>query len=348
VKNRNLFKPSFFFSICLTAGILGMPRIAAAIHFPEIATLLKDYQVHSGIAGKPGKPTNLFQWLNGDSISLNLEWADSKLISTRYEQTREFDPDTFAVRVAEYGGGGAWHEFGGRSSDSVARKIYPGLEQQWLLKGYGGESGWLGTGLNRGRYFLVFRQTIPGTMAFVSEPLRVGTGLFKTLDTSSEWLHIPCPEAEKEKQALCFSPIEDSKLVIKIEQRSPLKLDIWLREPASPSLSEIRRVLESLPDNAQSDYAQELADMLLGESQSFMVKLSQRLPPLFNWPSWQLQDHKAGKITAKALKEIVNRTRPLGDSLVAYHFEDKDGFKMKIALYFRGTLHMQLEDRIHP
>jgi len=339
-----------------------------AIHFPDMVDIQRDYQVG---ARKDGLPADLFQKVSGDSNSLHFEWQGPHPVSARYEQSREFDPDSFSVLTADYGGGGTWHEWAGAGSDSSARKAYPGLEQQWLLKGYGGEKGWLGSGVTRGRYFLVFRETSPSTPVTVTGPLRLGPGLFTALDTSSLWLHVPCrdetggndtkegkggkdtqdPKNGKTRKngskaaafPVCFGPDDDSRLRIHIERKAPLVLDIWLEEQESASLQEIRHALESVPDRAQTEYAKDLSQMLLGEAQTFLVKLSQRLPILFTWPSWQLQDFSGGQVPAADYLDVIRRVRSPGDSLPAIRYQEKAGLRLDIDLYFQGMLHLHAE-----
>ena len=330
-----------------------LPRPAGAIHFPDIVDVQRDYQV---AARKNGLPSDLFHKVSGDSNSLHLEWQGSHPISARYEQSREFDPDSFTVLTSEYGEGGTWHEWAGPASDTTARKAYPGLQQQWFLKGYGGEKGWLGSGVTRGRYFLVFRESSPATPVTVTGPLRLGPGLFAALDTSSQWLHVPCKDAGKSPKSslkggakstafpVCFSPDEDARLRIRFERKSPLVMDIWLEEQESASLEEIRHALESVPDQAQAEYAKDLSQMLLGEAQIFLVKLSQRLPILFTWPSWQLQDFKGGQVPSAAYMDVVRRVRSPGDSLPAMRFQEKAGLRLDVDLYFRGMLHLHAEE----
>ena len=353
---RKLRKPPNFLLLCLAVGGMVLPRTALALHFPDTSDLLTDYQVATR---KAGKPVDLFHRVGGDSASLHLDWQGaggqgpggqgpggfSTPSLARYEQSREFDPDSFSVIAATYGNGGAWHEFTEAKADSVARKVYPGLQQQWILKGYGGEGGWLGSGVDRGRYFLVFRIQAPSAMKPVTGPLRLNRSLLAMLDTSSQWLHVPCKDIRKGTSPVCFNPGDDARLLIRIERKSPLILDIWLEEEESPALLGIHNSLESLPDDGQAEYAKDLSQMLVGEAQIFLVKLSQRLPILFTWPSWLLQDFQGGKIPPQAFMDLVHRVRPPGDSLPAFRYLEKGGLRLDVDLYFQGTLHLRAEER---
>jgi hypothetical protein len=339
VKSRKPFN-SFRVFLPLVTGILFFSGTARGIHFPDTLELLKDYRV---LGHKNGMPSDFFRRQQGDSASIHLEWAGSALSSIRYEQSQEFDPDSFSVLVSEYGGGAAWHEYGSGRPDSASRKKFPGLQQQWLGKGYAGEKGWVGSGVERGRYFLVFQENALGNIGTVDEPLRLGLGLFRALDSSSEWLHVPCKETKKGSHPVCFTPSDNGKLRIQIENKSPISLDIWLQEEESGSLLGIQQALKTISDDAQFEYAQDLSQMLLGESQIFLVKISQRIPAIFNWPSWQLQDFKEGRIPRQEYLELLRQGHGVGDSLPAFRFKKKGSLQLNIELYFNGLIHLRAE-----
>jgi hypothetical protein len=335
---------SFLLQFLVVGGIL-VPNLAWAIHFPDSSDYLKNYRI---AARKSGKPADLYHRVNGDSASLHLDWKGNIPISVRFEQSREFAPDSFSVLVSAFGGGGAWHELPLVKADSSLRKACPGLEQQWLLKGYGGEKGWMGSGLQRGRFFLIFRETAPVSRPQETlGPLGFGANFFASLDTSSEWLHVPCQDVRKGTHPICFVPGKDihSRIRIRIQRQSPLLLDIWWDEEGSNSLLSIKSALLSLPDLSQSEYAQDLSNMLLGEAQLFLAKLSQRLPQLFTWPSWQWQDCKAGRIPPQNLLNLIRHPESIGDSLPAFHYTDQGGIRIDVDLFFKGTLHVKAEDR---
>lgn len=334
---------SLFLGAALLSAVVLLPaRSAHAVKFPDTAELKKEYRV---IARKDGRPTGFHRTVRGDSANLRLEWSGTNLISARLEQGDEFDPDSFSVLTSEYGNGAAWHESMGTSDSGASRKLYPGLQQEWILKGYGGEKGWLGSGVNRGRYFLVFRETSPVALRPVAGALRLNPGIFAMLDTSSQWLRVTCREkgASASKAAVCFSPSEDPRLRIRIDRRKPLSMQAWLEESESGALADIKKAMESVPDAAQAEYAGDLSQMLLGEARMFLVKLSQRLPGLFNWPSWQIQDFKGGRIPPEAILPLVRRQKGPGDSLAALRYRDA-GIRLDVDLYYRGTFHLMAEE----
>jgi len=311
---------------------------ACAIHFPTVLELQQE------------------------SYNPHIEWNGSKPISHRYEQKNQFDPDSFANLVALYANGAAWHEWdggpGGTKGADRAKtlKLFPGLEQQWILSGYGNEKGWLGSGLFQGRYFLVFQESPPGGLTTVTDLLRLNSTaqIFTYLDTSSEWLHAPCQNRVHEKKShpkkssqledVCFVATNDSHWKIQINKSTSPALDIWFSEGESNSLKEIRTALESVPDMGQSEYAQELSQMLLGEAQHFLTNISERVPNVFNWPSWQLQNVKAGQVPAKEFLGLVRRTQTVGDSLPALRFVDKNKMQVNVDLFFNGKLHLRAEN----
>ncbi|GEM_PF-3094514 len=330
------------------AGLLLSVRPVSAINFPDTADLKKDYQV---AARKDGRLSDLYRRVDGDSASLHLDWAGpnklgAAIIAARIEQGGEFDPDSFAVLNAAYGNGAAWHE-AMTQPEPQTLKLYPGLQQQWHLKGFAGEKGWLGSGVIRGRYFLVFRATPPTATAVIAGPLRLNPGLFAFLDSSSQWLHVKCKDAKVAKASdgpVCFSPSDDSRLVVRIDKKKPLALQAWLEEGESGALDDIKKALASVPDAAQADYARDLSQMLLGEAQAFLVKFSQRLPQAFNWPSWQIQDFKGGQVKAAEYLPVVRRQANPGEFLPAFAFEDP-GLRLSVNLYYRGTLYLSAEER---
>ena len=295
--------------------------------------------------------------LQQESYNPHIEWNGNKPISHRYEQKNQFDADSFANLVALYANGAAWHEWDGGADRAKTLKQFPGLEQQWILKGYGDEKGWLGSGLFQGRYYLVFQESPPGGMVTVTDVLRLNpiTEIFTYLDTSSEWLHTPCEKVAQGSKAnskkssiaedVCFVAANESHWSVRIGKGPNSSLDIWNQEPESSSLKEIRSALESIPDMGQNEYAQDLSQMLLGEAQHFLVKISERVPVVFNWPSWQLQTVKEGRVPAKEFFGIVNRSQTLGDSLPTWKFMDKNKMQLSVDLFFSGKLHLRAEKR---
>lgn len=350
---------SLSFSIPLSISLsLIAPTPTYAVNFPDTADLKKEYRVG---ARHEGRPTDLYRWVDGDSLSLHLDWTGRNITAARLEQGGEFEPEAFSDLTAAYGNGAAWHETES-GKDPKALKLYPGLQQEWFLKGYGGEKGWLGSGIDRGRFFLVFRETPPTRIAESAGPLRLNPAVFAFLDTSSQWLHVPCtsgdgmvgpatagktgarprkarPRKPSPGNPVCFSPTENSHFRVRVDRTKPLALQASLDEGESGALSDIKAALKSVPDAAQADYSRDLSQMLLGEAQMFLVKFSQRLPEAFTWPSWQLQDFKDGKVAPAEFLPIVRRQANPGDSLPAFRFQDA-GISVEVNLYYRGTFHL--------
>jgi hypothetical protein len=329
-------------------AIFNLSSPAHAVQFPDTTELKKTYKV---AARKDGRPTAFFRKVGGDSASLLLEWAGKEITAARIEQSVEFDPDSFSVLNAEYGNGAAWHETMA-SRDPITTKTYPGLQQEWHLKGYGGEKGWLGSGLEKGRFFLVFRSSPPAAATAIAGPLRIQGNVFAFLDTSSRWLHVPCAgekaasgtktKGKNPGAPACFSPEDDSRLLVRIDRKKPVAFQAWLEEGESGALNDIKKALKSVPDAAQAEYAKDLSQMLMGEAQMFMVKLAQRLPEAFTWPSWQIQDFKGGQVPATEFLPIVRRQANTGDSLPAFRYEDA-GIRLAVNLYYRGRFHLNAE-----
>ena len=341
-------------SAVLAAGLF-LARPAVALHFPDTADLKKIWKVSER---KDGRPIGLYRKAHGDSLAMRLDWGPQGLIAVRLDQPDEIPSDSFAALAQEYGNGAAWHETGG-ALDPRLVKLYPGLQQEWLLKGFGGERGWLGSGMDRDRCFLIFRADPPTARVPVAGPLRFAPGLYAFLDSSSQWLHVPCKDmpgsnagipippgaATRAKQAakpVCFSPVDDSHWLIRVDSRKPLVMQAWLEEQGSPALAEIRRAIGKIPDASQAEYARDLSQMLLGEGQMFLVKLAQRLPAAFTWPSWQLQDFKSGKVPDSEFLPLVRRQTAPGEFLPAFRSQDA-ALRLAVDLYYRGTVHLSAE-----
>lgn len=372
VKNRGA--APLHFELCIlrfSILLLSFAFAAEALTFPDTATLKKEYQVR---VRKDGRPVLLSRVRDGDSLSLAMEWQGGRQVSARLEQSDEYDSDAFGRLTEEYGGGAAWHEVDG------GKPAFPGLMQQWYLKGYGKETGWLGSGLDRGRFFLVFRAEPPSRLVKVDSPLALLPSVVAYLDSSSEWLKAACKEIDwsnkpdrapdrapdripgakpgkAEKGAMgrkagkrpgidpvCYRSGEDSRLWVRITGKSPLALQIRLEEGESPALREIRRVVQTVPDASQADYAKDLSQMLLSEGQMFLAKVSQRLPGLFSWPSWQLQGSKDGQVASERFLEIIRSNQDPEDFLPALRLDGKR-IRLAINLYYRGNFHLDAEER---
>lgn len=344
------------------AGLLAALVLLAAspVHplaFPDTAELKRTHRVG---ARKDGLPVLFYRIVDGDSASLALEWRGGRPVSARLEQEDEIGDDAFARLAEAYGAGAAWHEF-----DDGA-KPYEGLVQQWHLQGYGGEAGWLGSGLHRGRFFLVFRESPPSAPSKVDAPLALRPALPAFLDTSSLWLKTDCaaarwpaaapaspgarpPAAGKGRGAaapagkpVCYQSNEDPRLRVRLRRKSPPALDALLEEGESPSLKEVRRIVQVIPDAGQAEYAADLSQMLLAESQLFLAKLAQKLPPLFNWPSWQLQGSKEGRLPPERYLALVRSEREPGDFLPALALDGRS-IRLAVNLYYQGTFHLDAE-----
>jgi hypothetical protein len=151
-------------------------------------------------------------------------------------------------------------------------------------------------------------------------------------------------KARKNAKPACFSPGEDTHWLVRIDSREPLVMQAWLDEQGGPALAEIRRAIGKIPDASQYEYAKDLSQMLLGEGQMFLVKLAQRLPAAFTWPSWQLQDAKGGQVPYTEFLPLVRRQAEPGEFLPAYRSEDP-ALRLAVDLYYRGTVHLTAEGK---
>lgn len=361
-RRMHAFRPAAL----LAAALALLPALPSwAVRFPDTSDLKRTWKLAER---KDGKPVGFYRLAHGDSFALRLDWGPQGLAGTRYDQPDEIPSDSFAALTQDYGNGAAWHETAGALDSQLVRR-FPGLQQEWVLKGYGGERGWLGSGVDRGRYFLVFRAEPPIARVPVAGPLRFSPGLYAFLDTSSEWLHVACkempgssagssasapasakrsntagskPSAKPSGKPVCFSPDDDTHWLVRVDSRKPLRLQAWLEEQGTPALAEIRKAIGKVPDASQVDYAKDLSQMLLGEGQMFLVKLAQRLPPAFTWPSWQIQDFKGGQVPYAEFLPLVRRQAEPGEFLPAFRTQDP-ALRLSVDLYYRGTIHLSAE-----
>jgi hypothetical protein len=327
--------------------------------FPDTAELKRTHRV---VKRQDGLPVLFSRILDGDSMSLLLEWKGGRPVSARLEREEGFGDEEFAGLAEAYGAGAAWHEF------DDGRKPYEGLVQQWHLQGYGGEGGWLGAGLHRGRHFLIFRSAPPAALSRVEAPLSLQPSLAAFLDTSALWLKADCagqrwpesspaegpggrpaspgkarkPPPRGQGKPVCYLSNEDSRLRVRVRRKTPPAVDVLLDEGESPALKEVRRIVQVIPDAGQAEYAQDLSQMLLAESQIFLAKLAQKLPPLFTWPSWQLQGSKEGRLPPERYLALVRSEKDPGEFLPAL-FLDGKGVRLAVNLYYQGSFHLDAE-----
>lgn len=336
----------------LLAGIalLGAAPGAWALAYPDTADLKKTHRVVSRDEG--GRPVLLSRILDGDSMSVVLHWRGGKVVGVRLEQEDPWESLEFTRLTEAYGDGAAWHEFPG---SGTGKPPLPGLEQQWFLKGYGGATGWLGSGAHKGRFFLAFADDAPAGPSRVEAPLALRPAAWAFLDTSSRWLKVACREADWPPVAgrtgrkpagkpVCYRSNDDTRLAVRFLRRSPLLLEVRFDEGESDALKEIRRVVQTVPDASQAEYARDLSALLLAESQIFLAKLGRALPDLFNWPSWQLQGIKQGQVPADRFLSIVRSELEPGDALPALLLEAKN-LRLAINLYYQGTFQLEAEER---
>lgn len=349
VKCGGFLLPTFNLFI-LTLTLLLLSSNSLALAYPDTAELKKTHRVVS--RDKDGRPVLLSRILDGDSMSVVLDWRGGKVAGVRLEQEDPWESLEFTRLTESYGDGAAWHEHPGSAG---GKPPLPGLEQQWFLKGYGGATGWLGSGTHKGRFFLAFADDAPSGLSRVEAPLALRPQVRAFLDTSSRWLKVPCRDGEwpavpgqaPRKPAgkpVCYRSNEDTRLAVRFLRKSPLLLEVRFDEGESDALKEIRRVVQTVPDASQAEYARDLSALLLAESQIFLAKLGRALPDLFNWPSWQLQGLKQGQVPADRFLSIVRSELEPGDTLPALLLE-AENLRLAINLYYKGTFQLEAEER---
>ncbi len=281
--------------ICLLLPLL-CTSFSWSIHFPDTLELQKTFQV---LQRQEGLPSRLVQ-KKSDSLYLYLQWKEGGIIAARYEQKEEFSPSLFNTLTEEYGQGATWHEMVSvLNVNSPVLKFYPGLQQQWNLKGYRNEKGWLGSGLKGRVFYLAFRENSPNPIPVISEELKLNPTLFTYLDSASNWKHKPCKEIST---AYCFQSLEEKQLQIQLNSKLANTIDIWME--GVPMLELINNI-EQVTAKEKPALAQDLSTLLHTEAEFFLVKISQACPALFNWSSYQFQDWKGGQISTKEWENFL-------------------------------------------
>jgi len=111
-----------------------------------------------------------------------------------------------------------------------------------------------------------------------------------------------------------------------------------MEDGESEALQDIKTALKSVPDAAQADYAKDLSQMLLGESQMFPGEIVQRLPSAFNWPSGKSRISREAKcrrrLSCPSCAGRSTRAIPCPPSAA------KDpGLRLTVNLYYSGRFH---------
>ena len=185
---KNLIHDRSFFLKTATVGVilfcvsLGWN---SPLHIPDTTKLLERYTVTK--RDDSGKPVSLFRSLGDDSLELDLIWEDGKIRGLNYNLAKNIPQGLFQELVSFHGAGGGWHESNEIIPKSLT-KAYPGLKQQWFLKGYGDSMSWLGTGLYNNRFFLLFLAEPPVPAPASDAPLAIDSDFKDSLSTANRWL----------------------------------------------------------------------------------------------------------------------------------------------------------------
>ncbi|MFC1585201.1 hypothetical protein ACFL5V_06625 [Fibrobacterota bacterium] len=282
-----------YFSPVLTRLLSGfvLCGIAQGIEFPDTSFFHKAYKVHER---KHGLPVAYLSQRGKDSSVIHLTWKKARIVQVIHRQKKPFSNSRFSELASLYGKGAAWHEvpFADREKRYV-HKEFPGIEQQWALKGYGGKTGWMGSGLYEQTFFLVFSENLLTPLKKNEDPLRLHPGFIKALKTSGNWIPVSC--RKQSKQGSCYKHLLNSQLRVKVLEEKKHDLEIWFEE--NNILGDIKNTLETLTPDLFSEYARTLVDLSISEYQHVLNQISLEEPHLFNWSSWQLQNLDKGHLS---------------------------------------------------
>ncbi len=296
----------------------------SALHIPDTTSLKKQYRV---LQRSEGLPARLFRTHKSDTLFLDLAWKGNAVEEVTYRQKQPFEGDVFSEISSRHSQGATWHELPDESTPAL-RDRFPGLEQQWFLQGFE-QTGWLGAGLHQGVFFLTFLRTPPDEPEEVTEELRMRPSIGAYLDTSSLWLRGGCGENDTN----CFISLREKDWKVFVTGR-PVKR-LRLEQKSGESLRDIRETFFSLSPEQHAEYAADLSGVLFMEAQIFLTRAAQNFPQIFNWPSWQMQSLKKGRIPINRFRDLLAEP-PAGPFLLPALALDLPNGRLEVALDFEG------------
>ncbi|MBF0429757.1 MAG: hypothetical protein HQK83_00650 [Fibrobacteria bacterium] len=311
-------------SVCLFIGYIH------SLNFPDTAAVAKQYTLSSRENGLP------VEYKNKHGMTLTLSWSDAQIAHITYSSKKPFH-DTFFSEIAHsIGEGGMWHEQPLTPKDSL-RKKYPGLEQHWLLKGYGGKTGWIGTGLNQHQFFLTIHAQSPISVAENNNPLSLQSGFLSGIQNSVYWIASSCRPSTSKGECYTLAANTGIHCVLPHDQHQPK--EIWLEE--KNPIKEIWYAIKTLESLDYEEYANELAAFSHTESQSVMHKLLRDIPDMFNWSTIDFQKNSPGLLSASNYLTLFKKYDNDWPFIPVFHYEDKL-HHIDIYLHFNGYYQMTL------
>jgi hypothetical protein len=320
---------------CIRKSIMGPALLlfscaAHAVEFPDTAHLKKEYAVSKRGSGLP---VEFFNSKGKDTSHVRLVWQKGSIVQAGYWRSVPFDDSRFSKLASFHGKGAVWHEL--PVTDSEKMKLWntmPGLEQQWILRGYAGESGWMGTGLHENRFFIIFRREGPSKLKYAKGPLRLTPGLVNELERSGNWVSSPCSSGTSGR--ICFTCIGKPQMTIFAESKGPFPVVIWLQE--KNPIFEIRQTIRMMRKEQYHEYSRELSDFSVLEAQSVISKILPEIPDLFTWPSWQVQEQVDMRIQASDYMKMFTKYGNEWPFLPVLEYRSKE-INLVIRLHFDGS-----------
>lgn len=319
-----------FLTILLGAAAQG----AWALHWPDTTELKDSLKVLGRSQGKPATFAGVWQQ---DSLYLHLEWQDSNLVQIRYTREIPFEVSAFSALANRMGRGGTWHEL--PDPEASLRDSFPGIEQHWVLRGYGGRTGWVGSGLHRGRFFLAFRKKLPVSLPGENAALALHPRAAFRLDSATDWLRNPCDEPQDTR--LCFSHSLTRGFDLVMDTSGRRRLEI--RYPSHDSLGEVRAAFFTIPGSDQAGYAEDLTQIMYMEGLQFLVLLDQQVPPLFTWASWQWE-RADGRVDPSKILDLMKKKPYEVNEIPIFHHETEN-LDVRIYLNFDGQYRLELKEK---
>ncbi len=270
-----------------------------------------------------------------------LIWRGDTLYQVRYQQTHPFSNKGFSKLAHRHGDGASWHEIPLTQPDKNRLiKRYPGLEQQWVLRGFENRQCWMGSGIVSDTFFLVFSESSPTNPAKPKGPLKIQPEFYNSLNTSEQWLPVNCNFSATSGK--CYQSVESQKFRVYIPKKKSDATEIWILE--KHDLSGIASTLNQSTPEQHHELSKELASMAQIESHSALTKLFHEVPYLFTWNSWQLEDAVDGAIKAPEYLKRFKQSKNSWQSLPVYKYIGEK-LNIHIFLFFNGHYKIKLSSK---
>ncbi len=308
-----------------------------SLPFPDTSFFNSRYKVSERKKGAVGFPTQF----KNKAQTIQIKWDSGQMTQVTITQPKPFTDHHFSTFAKLFSAGAQWHETPLLPSQKkMLNKQHPGLEQQWILKGYGNESGWMGSGLIKNKFYLVFKDS-KEVAPQVKAPLTLISNIQKYVNHSDDWLPTTCsqvpPKIETDR---CYLHTVNSNFRIHFNKNDTALYELWVYE--SHPIHDIEDIIRSLPQSEYYKYARELPYLSQSETPAVLIEIAKTIPDFFNWPSWQFQKYKEGVLNSKDYDKVFNQLGNRWPHIPINHSRTAQ-FNMDIYLYFNGNYQLKFK-----